>query len=113
MNECTWDPEFDPSQANNIVNRWIAGETQRANIAVTEAIEAHKYNEAAGALYHFVWHVFCDWYLELIKPVLMDEASDAQQETRAMTAWVLDQILCLLHPFMPFLTEELWGAGCR
>ena len=109
MNECTWDPEFDPSQANNIVNRWIAGETQRANIAVTEAIEAHKYNEAAGALYHFVWHVFCDWYLELIKPVLMDEASDAQQETRAMTAWVLDQILCLLHPFMPFLTEELWG----
>ncbi len=109
MNECASDPEFDPSRVKNIVNQWIAGETQRTNIAVTEAIEAHKYNEAAGALYHFVWHVFCDWYLELIKPVLMDSTSDAQEETRAMTAWVLDQILCLLHPFMPFLTEELWG----
>jgi valyl-tRNA synthetase len=80
----------------------------RTRNAVTRAIEEHKYNEAAAALYHFVWNVYCDWYLELIKPILGGSDERAKAETRASAAWVLDQILLLLHPFMPFVTEELW-----
>jgi valyl-tRNA synthetase len=90
------------------VNRWIAGEVARAQAAVTKAIEDYKFNEAAAAAYQFVWNVFCDWYVELIKPILT-EGNDAEKaETQATTAWVLDQILLMLHPFMPFITEELW-----
>jgi valyl-tRNA synthetase len=76
---------------------------------VTENIEAYKFNEAASAIYEFVWGVFCDWYLELIKPTLMGDDDAAKSETRATVAWTLDQILKLLHPFMPFITEELWA----
>ncbi len=108
MNECVRQRDFDPKKSKETVNRWIAGETERAATAVTQALEAYKFNEAAGAAYEFVWGVFCDWYLELIKPVLMGDESAAKAETRATTAWVLDQILKLLHPFMPFITEELW-----
>ena len=108
MNECVGVEDFDPAGLNETVNRWVAGETERTINAVTTAIEAHKYNEAANAAYHFVWHIFCDWYLELIKPILNGDNADAKTETRAMTSWVLDEILKLLHPFMPFITEELW-----
>jgi valyl-tRNA synthetase len=76
---------------------------------VSAAIEQHTFNDAAAAVYRFVWNVYCDWYLELIKPVLAHGSSEAQAETRAAAAWVLDQILKVLHPFMPFLTEELWA----
>ena len=76
---------------------------------MTEGIETYKFNEAAGALYQFVWGTFCDWYVELAKPLLTGSDAAARDETRAMTAWVLDQILKLLHPFMPFVTEELWA----
>ncbi|HHY48611.1 MAG TPA: class I tRNA ligase family protein, partial [Alphaproteobacteria bacterium] len=90
-------------------NRWIVGATARAVAAVTQGITDYKFNEAANAAYDFVWGTFCDWYLELAKPVLAGEDRDAQTETRATAAYVLDQILKLLHPFMPFVTEELWG----
>jgi valyl-tRNA synthetase len=94
------------------LNRWIVGELATAERAVAQGIETLRFNEAAGALYHFVWGVFCDWYLEFAKPLLA--GADAKAETRATTAWVLDQILVLLHPFMPFITEELWGrTGAR
>jgi valyl-tRNA synthetase len=109
MNECVRQKAFEPNAVSETVNRWIAGETQRAANAVTEAIEAYRFNEAAGAIYEFTWAVFCDWYLELIKPILNGDDELAKSETRAMTAWVLDQILKLLHPFMPFITEELWA----
>ena len=99
---------FDPTRAKEIFNRWIAHETQKATHEITDAIEAYKFNEAAGAVYRFVWNIFCDWYLELAKPVLQGEDGPAKTETRAMTAWVRDEILKLLHPFMPFITEELW-----
>jgi valyl-tRNA synthetase len=75
---------------------------------VTEAIEAYRFNEAAGAVYRFVWNIFCDWYLELAKPVLQGADGGAKDETRAVTAWVRDEIIKLLHPFAPFVTEELW-----
>src|SRR4029077_12122640 len=91
-------------------NRWIAHETARAAHEITLAIEGYKFNEAAGAAYRFVWHIYCAWYLELAKPVLMGPDGAAKAETRAMVAWVRDEILKLLHPFMPFITEELWGV---
>jgi len=108
MNGCVRVAGFDPRTAGEVLNRWIAHETAKAAREVTEAIEAYKFNEAAGAVYRFVWNVFCDWYLELAKPVLTGADGAAKAETRAMTAWVLDQIMILLHPFMPFITEELW-----
>ncbi len=108
MNGVTRDWNYDPVAARITVNRWIAGETARTRDVVTRAIEEHKYNEAAGALYQFVWNVFCDWYVELVKPILTGTDEGARHETRQSTAWVIDQILLLLHPFMPFVTEELW-----
>ncbi|ANP47740.1 valine--tRNA ligase [Candidatus Viadribacter manganicus] len=108
MNECAvWD-EYDPRSPEQTVNKWIVGETAKAAAAVTRELEARRFNEAAGALYKFVWNVYCDWYLEFIKPLLNGEAEKAKIETRRTAAWVLDQILIMLHPFMPFITEELW-----
>jgi valyl-tRNA synthetase len=109
INECVPESDFDPASAKVTLNRWITGETERTARAVTEAIEAFRFNEAAAAIYHFVWHVYCDWYLELIKPILAGPDAEARAETRALAAFVLDQALKLLHPFMPFVTEELWA----
>jgi valyl-tRNA synthetase len=109
MNECVRQRDFDPRSVTHTLNRWIAGETERAAAAVTAGIEAYKFNDAATAIYEFVWGVFCDWYLELIKPILAGDDEEAKAETRTCTAWVLDQCLKLLHPFMPFITEELWA----
>ncbi|PZQ81138.1 MAG: valine--tRNA ligase [Ancylobacter novellus] len=109
MNECRRDPAFDPRNLESTLNRWIVSETQKAGAEITAALEAYKFNEAAGAAYRFVWNIFCDWYLELAKPVFMSEAGGWKGETRTTTAFVLDEILKLLHPFMPFLTEELWA----
>ena len=108
MNGVAHDPNYDPLAARVTVNRWIAGEAARTEARVRQALEEYKFNEAAAALYQFVWNVFCDWYLELIKPILNGSDEAAKAETRATTAWVMDQILILLHPFMPFVTEELW-----
>ncbi len=108
INNCVPQPDFDPATAKVTLNRWIAGESERTLAAVTEALQGFRFNEAAGAIYHFIWHVYCDWYLELIKPILAGADEEAAAETRAMAAYVLDQALKLLHPFMPFVTEELW-----
>ena len=101
---------FDPKQAKEALNRWIAHETQKAGLEITQAIEAYDFAGAAGAAYRFVWNVYCDWYVELSKPLLTGPDGDAKTETRAMAAWALDEILKLLHPFMPFITEELWAV---
>ncbi len=108
MNECAWWEAFDPADAKQTVNRWIVGETARTAAIVTRELEAFRFNEAANALYRFVWNVYCDWYLELVKPLLMGEDDKAKVETRRTAAWVFDRMLMLLHPFMPFMTEELW-----
>ena len=110
MNECLPREGFDPSTVTHTVNKWICHEAQSCLEATTQGIEAHRYNEAASAIYHFAWHVYCDWYLELIKPVLDGEDEALKAETRATAGWAFDQILILLHPLMPFLTEELWAA---
>jgi valyl-tRNA synthetase len=108
MNSCVPLAGFAPSEARLTVNRWIAGEVAACERDVTQALTEYRFNDAAGALYHFTWHNFCDWYLEFTKPILADADSPAAIETRAITAWVLEQILHLMHPFMPFVTEELW-----
>jgi valyl-tRNA synthetase len=110
INGCVAVEGFDPRNAKETLNRWIAHETARTATEVTEAIEAYKFNEAASAIYRFVWNIYCDWYLELVKPVLNGPDGDAKTETRAMVVWARDQILKLLHPFMPFVTEELWAV---
>ena len=108
MYECVQPPGFDPAQTTETLNRWIVHETARTAREVTEAIETYRFNDAAGAIYRFLWNVYCDWYLELAKPVLMGEEGPAKTETRATVAWARDEILKMLHPFMPFVTEELW-----
>ena len=109
MNEARRVEGFDPATVEQTINRWIRGELTKAERAVSEAVEGGRFDDAAGALYRFVWNVFCDWYLELAKPVFQGADEAAKAETRAMTAWTLDQTLKLLHPVMPFITEELWA----
>ncbi len=103
--------DLKPAQA---VNAWIIGETARVREEVDAAMEAFRFNDAAQALYAFVWGKVCDWYVELSKPLLQGEDTAAQAETRETMRWVMDQCLILLHPIMPFITEELWGqTGSR
>ena len=114
MNECKPDTAFDPKSVQQTVNRWILSECEQTVKAVNAGLDNFRFNEAAAAAYRFVWNVFCDWHLELAKPLFMGDDEAAKAETRATTAFVLDQALKLLHPFMPFVTEELWAqTGMR
>src|SRR5690606_31895262 len=108
MNGAAHRADFRPAEAKLTINRWILTELSRTADAATEGIETFRFNEAAGAVYRFDWNLFCDWYLELLKPVFAGEDEAAKDESRAVMAHVLDEILKLLHPFMPFITEELW-----
>ncbi|HSF94080.1 MAG TPA: valine--tRNA ligase, partial [Thermohalobaculum sp.] len=113
MNGCKPVPGFDPRGVTQTVNKWIVGETARIAAATDQALQGFRFNDAAGGLYAHIWGVFCDWYVELSKPLLQGEDEAARDETRATTAWALDQCLKLLHPIMPFITEELWGQIAR
>ena len=108
MNHCVRDPGFDPACATLTVNRWIAAALADTAARVAQAIDDYKFNDAAGTLYQFTWHTFCDWYLEFTKPILTGHDTAAVAETRATTAWVLAELVHLLHPIMPFITEALW-----
>lgn len=109
MNGCARVEAFDPKKNTLAINRWIVGSTARAVATVTAALDDYRFNEAANAAYDFVWGTFCDWYIELAKPVFTGEDEAAKAETQATAGFALDQILKLLHPFMPFVTEELWA----
>jgi valyl-tRNA synthetase len=109
MNGCETRADFDPAKVSHTVNQWIVAEAARAAADVTAALESLRFNEAAGAAYHFVWDVFCDWYLEFIKPLLGGTDEGAKAEARMTAGWTRDTIFALLHPFMPFITEELWA----
>jgi valyl-tRNA synthetase len=108
MNECRLSADFDPASAREPVNRWIIGRLVMAAHALEHGLAQYKFNDAASALYQFIWGEFCDWYLEFTKPVLTGSDENAKAETRATSAWILGRSLHLLHPFMPFITEELW-----
>ncbi len=109
MHECVAPADFDPAAVKQTVNCWIRGEVVKTAAEVTAALDACAFDDAANALYRFIWNVFCDWYVELSKPVLNGEDGAAKAETRATAAWALEVTLKLLHPVMPFITEELWG----
>ncbi|MBD0416565.1 valine--tRNA ligase [Oryzicola mucosus] len=109
MNGVSRDDSFWLNDAKLPVNRWILTELTRAAREITTSIETYRFNEAAGSAYRFVWNLFCDWYLELLKPIFMGEDEAAKAESRAVAAFVLDEIYKLLHPMMPFMTEELWA----
>jgi valyl-tRNA synthetase len=111
MNGCAPDPAFDPAAVREPLNRWALGQAAFAIAETSAAIEGFRFNDAANSAYRFVWNVFCDWHLELAKPVLLGEDTPARRETRATTAFVLREILKLMHPFMPFLTEEIWALS--
>ena len=108
MNGCERDDCFDPTGAVQSINQWIIAEVIRCENEISTALQLYRFNDAASAIYRFVWHTYCDWYLELIKPIFSSDDLDAQTEIRKTAAWVLDEMLKLLHPFMPFVTEELW-----
>ncbi len=109
MNECVSRDDFDPAKVSLTANRWIVAETAKTAAEVTRNFEALRFNEAAGAVYHFVYDTFCDWYLEIAKPIFNQGDEPQKAETRATAAWARDRILEILHPFMPFITEELWA----
>lgn len=109
MNGAVHDAEFEPHKAKLAINRWILTELNRVTAEVTDGIAGYRFNEAAAALYRFIWHAFCDWYLELIKPVFLGEDDVAKKEAQLCVGWILDEVYKLLHPFMPFITEELWA----
>lgn len=108
MNECHWQTDFVPASVKHVVNQWIVGEVKLAADKVAGALDEHRFDLSSAAIYEFVWSQFCDWYLELTKPILAGADEAAKAETRATTAWVLGQMLMMLQPFMPYITEELW-----
>lgn len=109
MNGVARNDDFPLIDARLTINRWILTELTRASKEITDGITSYRFNEAAGAAYRFVWNLFCDWYLELLKPVFSGDDEAAKVESQAVAAFVLDEIYKLLHPFMPFMTEELWA----
>jgi valyl-tRNA synthetase len=109
MNGCALASGFAPRDCRLIVNRWIVAAASDCAASVTAALDSYRFDEAASCLYHFVWGTFCDWYLEFTKPILQGEDPAGRAETQATTAWVVGRIVHLLHPIMPFVTEEVWA----
>lgn len=107
MNECLPQEGFDPASTKHAVNQWIIHSVIDCQKAIDQSMESYRFNEGAAAIYQFVWGTFCDWYLEFTKPLLAGSDEELKQEIRGTTGWVLDQILLLLNPYMPFITEEL------
>ncbi|HIL28362.1 MAG TPA: valine--tRNA ligase, partial [Micavibrio sp.] len=109
MNDCVSDPSFDPATVSFMPNKWIVSELVAAKDKIAASLEAYRFNEAAAAAYQFAWNTFCDWYLEFTKSVLSEGAPEAD-EVRKTTSWIFDQIMLILNPVMPFITEELYAA---
>jgi valyl-tRNA synthetase len=109
MNSCFEAGDFDPAKATLPLTQWLVGEVVRAQNAVTAALEAYRFNEASNGVYQFIWSSFCDWYVEIAKAALQGEDAAAKAEVQTATKWAFENALRLLHPFMPFVTEEVWA----
>ncbi len=107
-NQCVLDESYRPELAQHTLNRWVLGEFGKTRDAVTAAIETYRFNEAAGAIYAFVWGTFCDWYIEFAKPLFAGDDAAVAEETRKTAAHVLERVLRLMHPIAPFITSEIW-----
>jgi valyl-tRNA synthetase len=107
MNGCLLKQDFKPESARHMTNKWILSELATVSKKAEESFKAFKFNEAAMHLYHFAWGTFCDWYIEFTKPLISGADEGVKQETQDTTGWVLDQLLLLLNPLMPYITEEL------
>ena len=110
MNERAIVPDFNPATVKLTLNKWIVGEAAEAIRKATQALDIYRFDDNATALYQFAWNIYCDWYLEFAKPVFGGSDEAAKAETRATAAWVLNTILHLLQPIMPYITEEIWQA---
>ena len=108
MNDAKIISDFDETSVKHAVNKWIIAKAKEATIEVTRNLDAFRFSDAANSIYQFIWGTFCDWYIEMIKPILYGNDEPAKAETRAAFAWVMDRILIVLHPFMPFITTQLW-----
>ncbi len=109
MNNCQSVTNFNENQVSLGISKWIIAKAKQATAEVTRHLDNFRFSDATNAVYQFAWGTFCDWYIELSKPVFYGEDEQAKAETRAVAAWVLDRILVILHPFMPFITTELWN----
>jgi len=109
MNDAFPKKDFDPASVKNTLNQWIVGEVAKTAKSIEDGLQAYKFNEASAAIYQFTWGTFCDWYLEFTKPIMNGADEALKAETRGATGWVLEQILRLLNPFMPYVTEELYA----
>ncbi|MEE2773984.1 MAG: valine--tRNA ligase [Pseudomonadota bacterium] len=109
LNNCGFEESYKPELVKITVNRWIVGETARFKEAFDSALHSYRFNDAAQLAYNHIWKKFCDWYVEFSKPLLNGKDLDAKSETKQTMSWALDQCLILLHPIMPFITEELWA----
>ena len=114
MNQCELSQGFDEDKVKHPVNRWIVAKVKQTTAELTENLNNFRFSDAANTVYQFVWGAFCDWYIEMIKPILYGDNEAEKTETRAAFAWVFNRILVILHPFMPFITSELWNnTGVR
>ncbi|MBR2922420.1 MAG: valine--tRNA ligase [Alphaproteobacteria bacterium] len=109
MNEAKPVADFNPDNVSLAVNKWIIAKAKEATLEVTKNLNAYRFSDSANSIYQFVWGTFCDWYIEMIKPILYGEDETAKAETKATFAWVMDRILVVLHPFMPYITTQLWN----
>lgn len=113
MNECVVSSDFDEKAVKLPVNKWIVAKVKQATNEVTDNLNSFRFSDSANAVYQFTWGTFCDWYLELIKPIFYGDNEAEKAETRSTAAWVLNRILVILHPFMPFITTELWNNSAH
>ena len=109
FNECKPDKNFDPNMISQTLNKWIIGEVAKCREAMDDALDQYRFNDTANILYAFVWGKVCDWYVELSKPLFQGDSKAVKTETQQTLAWVIDQCLIMLHPIMPFITEQLWS----
>lgn len=109
MNGATVDKNFDPKHVKLPLNAWVITKLSEAEKTISKAIDTYSINEASISIYHFIWGTFCDWYLEMSKPIFYGDNEQAKAETRSTMAYVFEKMITLLHPFMPFITEELWA----
>ena len=108
FNNCSFNKEFNPSSCSHPINCWIISKLFITTAELELSLEKFRFNDAASSIYNFTWGTFCDWYLEFAKPMFLAHDKTIIEETKSTVAWVLTQLLRLLHPFMPFITEELW-----